>query len=53
MTAHLSCCYPTGFLASGPIFPTEGCWEVIARAGRHTLTFVTKVSPPLLAAAVR
>jgi hypothetical protein len=53
MTAHVPCCYPTGFQASGLIFPTEGCWEVTAQAGRHTLTFVAKVSAPLVAAAAR
>jgi hypothetical protein len=36
------CCYGnTGFIPSGLIFPTEGCWEVTARVGNDTLTFVT------------
>ena len=34
---------PTGFNASGVIFPTEGCWQVTGRVGRATLTFVTFV----------
>jgi hypothetical protein len=41
-TALPGCCYDqTGFIASGLIFPTEGCWEVNARVGNETLTFVT------------
>ena len=34
---------PTGFNASGVIFPTEGCWQVTGRVGRVALTFVTFV----------
>jgi hypothetical protein len=34
---------PTGFQATGVIFPTEGCWEVTGRVGDSTLTFVTFV----------
>jgi hypothetical protein len=34
---------PTGFQASGLIFPTQGCWEVTGRAGPASLTFVTLV----------
>jgi hypothetical protein len=33
----------TGFQASGVIFSGPGCWEVTARAGEATLTFVTLV----------
>lgn len=46
----IPCCYPTGFQASGLLFPTEGCWEVTGTAGSSKLTFVTKVEgrdPPL------
>jgi hypothetical protein len=43
--ASIPCCYPTGFQASGLAFPTEGCWEVTAKAGTSELTFVAKVSP--------
>lgn len=32
-----------GFQASGLIFPTPGCWEVTARVGEASLTFVTRV----------
>jgi hypothetical protein len=35
---------PTGFQATGLIFPTEGCWEVTGRAGKARLTFVTRVT---------
>jgi hypothetical protein len=41
--ARIPCCYPTGFQASGLFFPTEGCWEISARAGTSELTFVTRV----------
>ncbi len=41
-TATPDCCYgDTGFISGALIFPTEGCWEVTARVGSHTLTFVT------------
>ena len=33
----------TGFQASEIIFPTPGCWEVTARVGAASLTFVTRV----------
>ncbi|HJS28326.1 MAG TPA: hypothetical protein VJ768_01800 [Anaerolineales bacterium] len=47
------CCYPTRFQASGLYFPTEGCWEVNARAITDVgairesplLTFVVKIDP--------
>lgn len=45
---------PPGFQAVEMVFPSEGCWEVTARAGEASLTFVTLVivdgSPPLPAA---
>ena len=44
-TANIPCCYPTGFQASGLTFPTEGCWEMSAKAGNSQLTFVTRVGP--------
>jgi hypothetical protein len=45
LTAHIPCCYPRGFQASGLIFPSAGCWEVTAKSGASTLTFVTRVGP--------
>ena len=39
------CCYPTRFQASGLYFPTEGCWELTARAGGKELSFVVWVGP--------
>ena len=42
--ADIPCCYPTGFQATKIYFPTPGCWEVTATAGRSALRFVTKVS---------
>lgn len=44
-SATIPCCYPTGFQASGLMFPTEGCWEISAKAGTSELTFVTRVGP--------
>jgi len=32
-----------GFQATALVFPEPGCWEVTARSGGATLTFVTKV----------
>jgi hypothetical protein len=45
LEAHVSCCYPTRFQATSLIFPTDGCWEVTARAAAKELSFVLKVSP--------
>jgi hypothetical protein len=44
-TATIPCCYPTGFQASGLAFPTEGCWQISARARTSELTFITRVGP--------
>jgi hypothetical protein len=33
----------TGFHPAGLVFPTPGCWEVTARIGEETMTFVTLV----------
>jgi hypothetical protein len=33
----------TGFQATGLVFPSEGCWQVTARAGEAELTVVTQV----------
>ena len=45
LEAHVPCCYPTRFQATGLYFPTEGCWEVIARAADSELSFVVEVAP--------
>lgn len=45
LVAEAPCCYPTRFQASGLYFPTEGCWEVIARAEDKELRFVVWVEP--------
>jgi hypothetical protein len=37
--------YPTRFQASGIYFPSEGCWEVTAKAGESRLAFVVWVEP--------
>jgi len=43
--AHIPCCYPTRFQATGLFFPTEGCWEVRAKAAESALAFVVWVEP--------
>jgi hypothetical protein len=45
LEAHVPCCYPTRFQATGLLFPAEGCWEVIARAAESELKFVVSVEP--------
>lgn len=45
LEAHVPCCYPTRFQATGLYFPTEGCWKVIAGAADSELSFVVKVEP--------
>jgi hypothetical protein len=45
LDAHVPCCYPTRFQATGLTFPTEGCWEVTAKADDKLLSFVVKVNP--------
>ena len=36
------------FQATGLIFPTEGCWEVTAKAADSVLSFVVRVEPWLI-----
>lgn len=43
LRAEASCCYPTRFQASGMYFPTEGCWEITAKAAESELRFVVWV----------
>lgn len=45
LEAHIPCCYPTRFQATGLFFPTEGCWEVTAKAADSELSFVVWVEP--------
>jgi hypothetical protein len=45
LEAHVPCCYPTQFQATGLIFPTGGCWEVTAQAAESELEFVIWVEP--------
>jgi hypothetical protein len=45
LEAHASCCYPTRFQASGLYFPSEGCWEVNAKAKDKELSFTVWVEP--------
>ncbi len=43
LTAHIPCCYPTGFQATMLTLPSTGCWEIKATAGASQLTFITDV----------
>lgn len=43
LEAYIPCCYRTGFQIVVLLFPTEGCWEVTAKAGGNELRFVTQV----------
>ena len=45
LEAHIPCCYPTRFQATGLNFLTEGCWEVIAKAADSVLSFIVWVEP--------
>lgn len=45
LEADVPCCYPTRFQATGLAFPTEGCWEVIAKAADSELSFIIWVEP--------
>jgi hypothetical protein len=43
LEVHAPCYYPTGFQAIGLYFPTEGSWEVTAKAADGELSFVVWV----------
>lgn len=45
LEARTPCCYPTRFQSSGIYFPTEGCWEVTAKAQNSVLSFIVQVAP--------
>lgn len=45
LQAEIPATYPTRFQATGLYFPTEGCWEVNAKAENSELTFVVWVEP--------
>jgi hypothetical protein len=45
LEVYIPCCYATQFQPSGLTFPTEGCWEITAKAGGHTLSFIVWVDP--------
>lgn len=46
-TIDLPCCYGGRMQAGGISFPTDGCWEITAKAGDSELVFVTLVQPAL------
>ena len=39
--------YPTGFYFGTVDIPTDGCWEITARAGASQVTFVVEIRYPL------
>ena len=39
--------YPTGFYFGSVELPTDGCWEITARTGASSVTFVTKIRHPM------
>lgn len=43
LKAYIPCCYPSGFQATGIVFPEPGCWEVKAKAGSSSLTFTVLI----------
>lgn len=43
LEAHIPCCYPTRFQATGLFFPAAGCWEITAKAAASQLSFVVRV----------
>jgi hypothetical protein len=45
LDAHAPCCYPTRFQATGLTFPSDGCWEVTAKAAESELSFSVQVYP--------
>ena len=45
LEVEASCCYPTRFQASGLYFPTEGCWEIAAKAADKELSFTVWIEP--------
>lgn len=45
LDAHIPCCSPTRFQASGLYFPTGGCWEVTASAELSELSFILWLEP--------
>ena len=45
LEAHVPCCYPTRFQATGLLFPSEGCWQVVAKAADSELSFIVWVEP--------
>lgn len=47
LESDIPCCYPTRFQATGIYFPSEGCWEVNAKAEDEELSFVVWVEPKI------
>ena len=43
LTAHIPCCYPWTFQATGVGFSRAGCWEVQGRTEQDSLKFVVKI----------
>jgi hypothetical protein len=45
LEAYVPSGYPTRFQATGLAFPTEGCWQITAKAAQSELSFVVWVDP--------
>ena len=45
LAAHIPCCYPTRFQATGLVFSAPGCWRIHAEAGGDELSFTVWVEP--------
>ncbi|PKO12728.1 MAG: hypothetical protein CVU39_22440 [Chloroflexi bacterium HGW-Chloroflexi-10] len=45
LDVYMPCCYPNRFQSSSLFFPTEGCWEITAKAADSVLSFTLWVWP--------
>jgi hypothetical protein len=45
LKADIPCCYPTRFQATGLLFPTAGCWQIVAKAADSELSLIVRVEP--------
>jgi hypothetical protein len=46
LRVRIPCCYSSAFQAVRIEFPSAGCWEITAKAGREELVFVVVVRNP-------
>ena len=45
LRADVPCCYRSNYQATALNFDAPGCWQITAKAGNETLTFVTAITP--------